>query len=340
MDVCFFCKVGDPDVLERNEFYAVDLRILRELGHRVSIATKPWRVPYADLYVVWWWTWAFFPLLRAKLAHRPVIVLGTFDHVLPDGTLQAFPGRPWWHRALIKSVLRNADANVVVSADQEEYLRSHFAVKGLARSPHVIDTETYRPGKGAREKLLATVCWMNLDNAVRKCVPETIRAVASLHREFSDYRLVICGEKGSDYPALQRLVSELDADGYVEFRGVVSKEEKIDLLQRCALYLQPTRAEGFGVAILEAMSCGAPVVTSPVGAVPEVGGDAVEMVDGGDPIAIADTVKTLLTDDDRRAALAAAGRNRAVTEFSYARRKGDLARIITQLTAGPHRRAA
>jgi glycosyltransferase involved in cell wall biosynthesis len=61
-------------------------------------------------------------------------------------------------------------------------------------------------------------------------------------------------------------------------------------MRECTVYLQPTRYEGFGLAILEAMSCGAPVVTSARGAVPEVVGDTAILVDGTSPMAIADGV--------------------------------------------------
>lgn len=340
MTVCFFCKVADPEILERNEFYAVDVRILRELGHRVLISTTPSRIPRADLYVVWWWTWAFFPLLRAKLLRKPVIVLGTFDHVIDAGKLETFPHRPWLHRQLIKSVLKRADANVVVSRDQEAFLRANYRVNNLQYSPHVIDTDLYRPENLPREKFFVSFCWMNNGNSRRKCIPELIRAMARLHGEFPDHRLAICGEKGSDYPALERLVREFSASDYVEFRGVVCRAEKINLMQRCAVYLQPTRAEGFGVAILEAMSCGAPVVTSPVGAVLEVGGDAVAMADGANPDAIAQAVKELLRNHEKRDALGQAARTRAVREFSYSRRKNDLEQIINQVTAKRTARAA
>ena len=328
MDICFFCRIENPALLERNEFYAVDMRILRELGHRVTVATTPWRIPRADLYVTWWWTWALFPLLRAKLGRKPVVILGTFDHVLPSGELETFPHRPWWHRIMIKSVLKHADANIVVSRDQQDYLQRHFHVNGLGYSPHVIDTELYRPGNTSRQQLFATFCWMNSGNSRRKCIPEAIRAVARLHSDFPDYRLMICGEKGGDFPSLQELVRELNAEDYIGFPGVVTREQKIEIMQRCAVYLQPTRAEGFGVAILEAMSCGATVVTSPVGAVPEVGGDAVRMVDGADPAAIAEAVGRLLLDDADRHTLGRLARERAVREFSYARRKKDIEQVI------------
>lgn len=111
---------------------------------------------------------------------------------------------------------------------------------------------------------------MNKQNPIRKCLPETIHATAKLHKLYPEYRLVICGEKLEGYPPLAQLVSELGAEEYIQFLAALRKKNRP--MQRCAVYFQPTRVEGFGLAIAEGMACGAPVITSPVGSVPEVVG--------------------------------------------------------------------
>jgi glycosyltransferase involved in cell wall biosynthesis len=82
------------------------------------------------------------------------------------------------------------------------------------------------------------------------------------------------------------------------------------------LVAAPSRGEGFGLPVLEAMACGAPVVTSYRTALPEVGGDAVAYTDL-DPDSIAVALRDLLADPDRRAALGNAGYARA-QEFTWA----------------------
>jgi hypothetical protein len=64
MRICFFAKVDSPEVLERVNFYAQDIRILRELGYEVVVATRLKDIPFGcDLYYIWWWSWA---LLRVS----------------------------------------------------------------------------------------------------------------------------------------------------------------------------------------------------------------------------------------------------------------------------------
>lgn len=91
-----------------------------------------------------------------------------------------------------------------------------------------------------------------------------------------------------------------------------------------------SRAEGFGLPVLEAMTRGVPVVTSDRSSLPEVAGDAAVLVDPDDPAAIAAAVAALLADPGRRAQLAGAGRTRAAA-FSWER--------TADLTVASYRRA-
>lgn len=320
----FFAKVSNVDILQRNEFYAVDIQILKDLGYEVTISTNPLRIPKADVYVVWWWTWAFIPVLVAKFWRRPIMILGTFDHITTTGELEYYPHRPILHKILIQFALKYSNANLVVSMDQYDYLSKHFRVSGLSYSPHVINTDLYAEGTNKRKDYLLLFCWMHLGNAKRKCVAEAICAINEVNKRVPGIELYIAGEMGDAYPALLELVKRLNAENFIKFLGVVSRDQKISLMQECRIYLQPTLAEGFGVAILEAMSCGAPIITSPVGAVPEVVGDTSLFVNGADVTQIVNATITLLGNESIAANLGMLARKRAVSLYSYDRRKNDI----------------
>ena len=327
---CFFVKTNDPSIIERNEFYRVDLNILADLGLEIKVVTDIRSIPNVDIYVVWWWTWAFVPLIRAKLLGKPVVIVGTFDHVMPDGNLQVYPHRPRLHQSLIRWALRASTTNVVCAEDQRQKMLKMFKSSPIEVSPHVLDTDIYKPGSEQRQSFFLTVCWMNKDNAIRKCVATSIRAMVKAKDQIPGFKLIIAGDKGDGYPALAELVAELGAEDIVEFVGVVSQETKVKFMQTCTAYLQPTLVEGFGVAILEGMSCGAPVIVSPVGGVPSVVGKCALFVDGMDPVGLAKAMCAVATNSELSAGLSLKGRERAVSKFSYDRRLSDFRRILGQ----------
>jgi glycosyltransferase involved in cell wall biosynthesis len=317
----FFARVAKREHFEQYEFYAQDIRVLRELGYEVTLAASPMELRPADLYVAWWWSWAFVPVSLARVLRRPIIVTGTFDY-------WSFPSRPAHQRALMAYSLALATRNVFVSPLEFEEVPRLARVHEPRLVPHAIDTTIYAPGTGPREDVIFTLANMQGDNGTRKCIAEIIRAAALVHVDFPDVRFVVAGIPAPEY---LRLAADLGVDRYCSFPGVIGQPEKLALMRACKVYLQPTRFEGFGLAIAEAMSCGAPVVTSRVGAVPHVVGEEARYVRPDDPADIARGVIDLLRDDATRADLAHRGNDRIRTRFSYEQHRAAWARILAEL---------
>ena len=105
-------------------------------------------------------------------------------------------------------------------------------------------------------------------------------------------------------------------------------------MQRCAVYLQPSGFEGFGLAALEAMACGAPVVASAGGALPEVIGDGGLAVPEPTSESLAAAVELILGSPTRAAEISARGVARARERFAPARRADALAAVMEQVTRG------
>jgi glycosyltransferase involved in cell wall biosynthesis len=324
LSICFFVKVKHREILDRVEFYAQDIRILKDLGYEVRIATSLEEIRPADLYFIWWWTWALPVLALARSLGARCLITGVWDDA-------DFRRRPTWHRSLIKLALRRADANVFCSRLEYQTIPRKYITGHPQFSTLVVDTDAYQPSEAPREDFLLTVAWTGRYNAPRKCIPEVVHAAALLHEAYPSLRFIIAGERGDYYPKLAQLTRDLGVEDYVEFPGVISREAKIELLQRCLVYLQPTRFEGFGMAMLEAMACAAPVVSSPAGVVPEVVGDTAVLVDGTSPEAIREAVAELIANPSLREDLGRRARQRAETAFPYERRKRELGMIIEQL---------
>ncbi|MGH3279709.1 MAG: glycogen synthase [Trebonia sp.] len=155
----------------------------------------------------------------------------------------------------------------------------------------------------------------------QKGVPVLLRAAASLD---PSAQLVLCAG-AADTPSLWEEVASLVAQLQLSRTGVIwipemlPKPEVIQLLTHALAFACPSVYEPLGIVNLEAMACGAAVVASRVGGIPEVvdGGVTGLLVPPDDPASLADALNLLLRDPGRAEAMGLAGRQRAVAEFSW-----------------------
>jgi glycosyltransferase involved in cell wall biosynthesis len=150
----------------------------------------------------------------------------------------------------------------------------------------------------------------------RKNLPRLVDAYRSLDPELqSRHPLAVVGALG--WQTGETLTALRSLGEHAILLGYVSDAALHELYARCEVFCYPSLGEGFGLPVLEAMAAGAPVITSNVSSLPEVGGDAVEYVDPLDTASIATTLQRVLTDEPRRRELAQLGAARA-KEFSWA----------------------
>jgi len=129
-------------------------------------------------------------------------------------------------------------------------------------------------------------------------------------------QLVIAGKKGWLTEEVFSTVKELGIEKRVCFTGYLSDSDLCALYSSCRLFIYPSIYEGFGLPPLEAMACGAPVITSAIPSISEVVGNAAELVAPGSVDGLAQSLARLLEDEPGRERLSQAGLNRA-REFSW-----------------------
>ena len=144
-----------------------------------------------------------------------------------------------------------------------------------------------------------------------------LRAFAIVRREHPEARLAILGS-GPLEGVTRALVAELGLDEAVTLPG---RTEIRDWLTRADVFVHTSRWEGFGIVLLEAMLASLPVVATRVSAIPEIVVDGVTgaLVEAGDVEGVARELGALLGDATRAVEIGAAGRERALTEFSVER---------------------
>jgi glycosyltransferase involved in cell wall biosynthesis len=128
--------------------------------------------------------------------------------------------------------------------------------------------------------------------------------------------LAIAGSTGWLYEETQQLVKELNLEEKVRFLGRVSDHELVTLYSSADAFAFPSFFEGFGIPPIEAMACGAPVITSNVSSLPEVVGDAALQVDPHDTDELAEALTRLIRDEGLREELRQKGYQR-VQQFRW-----------------------
>ncbi|HTK10185.1 MAG TPA: glycosyltransferase family 1 protein [Ktedonobacteraceae bacterium] len=142
--------------------------------------------------------------------------------------------------------------------------------------------------------------------------------------------LAIAGGQGWLYEETRQLVTELKLEKKVRFLGRVSDLELITLYSMADIFAFPSFAEGFGIPLIEAMACGAPVITANVSAMPEVVGDAALLIDPHNNDELAAAINKLLVNETLREELRAKGYQRA-REYTWEASAQKMLRIYQQL---------
>ncbi len=157
----------------------------------------------------------------------------------------------------------------------------------------------------------------------RKNIAVLIRAFRKMleeHEDCRDVTLALAGARGWKFDDVFREIAITNREHAprepVRYLGYVPAGDKFMLMKHAAAFVFPSRYEGFGLPVLEAMSMGTPVITSSVGALPEVTGDAAVLAAPEREVELVRAVKQVLNDTNFRARLSEAGRKRAA-EFSW-----------------------
>jgi glycosyltransferase involved in cell wall biosynthesis len=149
---------------------------------------------------------------------------------------------------------------------------------------------------------LAESFWLDVGTLEpRKNYRLLLEAYARLVKEGNESKpLYIAGGKGWMENDIQERVKELGISDKIRFLGYVSDEELSVLYSTCYAFIYPSLYEGFGLPVLEAMSCGAPIITSNNSSIPEVVGDAGLSIDPKNVQSLVDAMSKLNVDQNLR----------------------------------------
>ncbi len=226
-------------------------------------------------------------------------------------------------RAYLRTTQYSVERSDVVTAVSHYLAGYTHAEMGIKREilvvPNAVDGQRFRPNGSAElrlryahpeERLLTHVSNFR---AVKR-VEDVIHTFAEVSSEVGA-RLLMIGD-GPDRPKAFELASKLGVGGRVAFLGSFPRIE--NLLAISDLFLLPSSEESFGLAALEAMASGVPVIASRTGGIPEVvvDGETGYLCKVGDTAGMANAALTLLKNSELHGSFARTARQRAVAVFS------------------------
>ncbi|MER7764182.1 glycosyltransferase family 4 protein [Streptomyces sp. NPDC097619] len=219
-------------------------------------------------------------------------------------------------------VARRLPSVLTVSGSSRQEIADHLGVRG--DRIHVVhigaDTDLWSPDPAVAEVPGRIVTTSSADVPLKGLV-FLIEALAKLRTERPEAHLVVVGKRADKGP-VARAIEKHGLRDAVEFVKGISDAELVDLVRSAEIACVPSLYEGFSLPAAEAMATATPLVATTGGAIPEVAGTDGETclaVPPGDAGALADALGRLLADPELRARLGAAGRQRVLDRFTWAK---------------------
>ena len=276
-----------------------------------------------------------YGLLWMKRLKIPVIA--TIHHPLPidrQADLEQANGfRQRWRIRRFYSfigmqafVARRMDRIITVSQSSAKDTRLLFKVPAdkIRVVYNGIDTEIYSVDEQASQGRDGLIMVANTDDR-KKGVLYLLQALQLLKDDGVKLTIVDDAARHSSYiedvgplPSYgSKLVRKLNLDGMVHFTGRLTREELVRHYAAARIAVVPSLYEGFGLPAAEAMACGAPVIATTGGALPEVVGDAGMLVPPANADALAAAIRQLLNDRQAQRRMGEAGKTRVREQFNW-----------------------
>jgi glycosyltransferase involved in cell wall biosynthesis len=222
--------------------------------------------------------------------------------------------RPFWDFFLFWSAHVSRLVLAVSAATGADLLRHYRLPESKVRVAWLgVDPKFFAiAGSRPREPFLLTVSTSH----PHKNLDSLLRAFASFRRAKPGFRLVVCGMHGFAAGPLHELRDALGLRDAVDFPGWIPRAEVYGLYARAWACIFPTRFEGFGLPILEALAAGVPTACSHIEPLSAIAGGAALEFDPADEAAITQAMLRIAQDEPLRRHLAEMGPRRAV-QFSW-----------------------
>ncbi|HEY8297318.1 MAG TPA: glycosyltransferase family 1 protein [Candidatus Baltobacteraceae bacterium] len=308
----------------------------RGIGRYLRALLDVWDEAFADriavtLVVPEWHTWTVARRYRRETRNRRYAIRSRRLHTRASLDLLWFPfNGPSWSEFTLPAVATLHDASTFALEGFDETARASF--RAAARTcAHIITDSSFSRHELARvldlapERITAIALGVSPPRAPARVAPDPasfgrfalfvgeserrkgldtlVAALARLAGDDCPLALVVVGTIADPIPHRDEIP--------IHVLGHVDDATLAALYRSCSVFVYPSRYEGFGLPVLEAMSYGAPVVASSAAAIPEAGAEAAIYAPPGDEAAFAAQIRRVLAEPGLADSLRAAGYERA-----------------------------
>lgn len=200
------------------------------------------------------------------------------------------------HRYAVRKVVNKSDVIIALSEYWKEYFKNEFPTKRVEIIKNVISA----PRVHKQQTGYFTLLFLGLLGK-NKGIYDLLECIRDHKVEFQGILKLYIGGNG-EIEHVKQLIKEYGIADIVIFEGWVSGDKKIELLNKSDAYILPSYKEGLPISILEAMSYGMPIISTPVGGIPEIvsNGENGYLVEPGNKEDIYKAIISLLNDSDLR----------------------------------------
>ncbi len=204
------------------------------------------------------------------------------------------------YRRLMQEIGRRADTIITVSEASRRDIIQQLRLAGAA--DHKVQvvyngvSPLFVPPAERPERPTKTILYVGRSDPYKNLIALIHAMEIVVNTAPTPVRLVIAGSPDPRYPEPRECARRLGIDDHITWTGYLPDEQLVRHYQEADLLVHPSRYEGFGLQVIEAMACGTPVICSRGGSLPEVAGNAAILVDPNGAGELADQILRVLAD--------------------------------------------
>ncbi|MBF0228436.1 MAG: glycosyltransferase family 4 protein [Desulfamplus sp.] len=249
--------------------------------------------------------------------HHPMTVDRRIAVKSTKSIYQKFKQLRWYSFiGMQKYVARRLSKIITVSDFSKQDISREFSIpeKRFITIPNGINTELFRPLENIKRESNRVIVTNSADTPL-KGLYYLLHAVKNISK-LRPIKLIVIGSPRKD-GGVEKVVKNLDLKDTVEFTGRIDDRRFIEEYAKATIAVVPSLYEGFGLPVGEAMACRIPVICTAGGALPEVAGDAAQIVPPANADALKDAIISLLDNPSQREKMAQAGYERVMKSYTW-----------------------